>query len=349
MTIRSHSAPITVCGASDTLEVLSPGEAMRLSIVTRFNSQLGLCSALCLCACSAADDHVGKPGSGGGGSDPSGTKVEDSGGQSPGVAGGASATNGLGAAGGVALTTLLSQAGSVAAASSAGSSSLASVGGSSSGTTALQAYAGASAAGGLSGQGGGASTEVLPAELVGVWQQTRASSGDYVSASGTTFTLTSGLSVQLKLSRNGTYYLANLGSGVAQTCGAVSNFEQSVGYATLVGDSLVFAPTQHILEVNDCDGRRVLDLGGAPFSLAIALEEAQHLSGGIRTYRMLATGGPHPYDLMLLHRPPLGNPPVQAQPADFTLGADGPYQDFQGLWVAAAGTDSDFFSPNTGQ
>ncbi|HMA96103.1 MAG TPA: hypothetical protein VKP30_25630 [Polyangiaceae bacterium] len=322
---------------------------MRLSIVTRFNSQLGLCSALCLCACSAADDHVGKPGSGGGGSDPSGTKVEDSGGQSPGVAGGASATNGLGAAGGVALTTLLSQAGSVAAASSAGSSSLASVGGSSSGTTALQAYAGASAAGGLSGQGGGASTEVLPAELVGVWQQTRASSGDYVSASGTTFTLTSGLSVQLKLSRNGTYYLANLGSGVAQTCGAVSNFEQSVGYATLVGDSLVFAPTQHILEVNDCDGRRVLDLGGAPFSLAIALEEAQHLSGGIRTYRMLATGGPHPYDLMLLHRPPLGNPPVQAQPADFTLGADGPYQDFQGLWVAAAGTDSDFFSPNTGQ
>jgi hypothetical protein len=202
---------------------------------------------------------------------------------------------------------------------------------------------------GASGQGGASPIASIPTELVGVWQQTRASSGDYTSSNGTTFSLTSGFSVQLKLSSNGAYYLANFGSGVAQTCTTVTHFEQSVGQAALLGNTLVFSPTNHALDVTDCSGQKRFDLGTAPFTLTISLEEAQDYYGGIRTYRMLANGGPHPYDLMLLHRPPLTNPAVPAQPPDFTLGSDGPYQEFQGLWVAATGTDSNFFNPTSGE
>lgn len=205
----------------------------------------------------------------------------------------------------------------------------------------------AAAAGGTGGTSGGA-TGVMAAELVGVWQQTRATSGDYISSNGSTFSMTSGFSVQLKLSSNGAYYLANFASGTNPTCASVTHYEQSVGQATLVGNTLVFSPTSHALDVTDCSGQTRTNLGTAPFTLGIELKEDRHFYGGIRTYRMLASGGPHPYDLMLVHRPPLANPAVPAQPTDFTLGTDGPYQEFQGLWVAAAGTDSDFFDPTTG-
>lgn len=199
------------------------------------------------------------------------------------------------------------------------------------------------------GAGGATSTSAIPSELVGVWQQTRATSGDYTSQTGMVFSLSSGFTVQLKLSSNGAYYLANFGAGVAQNCASVSNLEQSTGTAEIVGNAIVFHPTAHVVDVVDCTGSRRVDLGLSAFSLTISVQEAQHFYGGIRTYRMLAEGGPHPYDLMLLHRPPLANPPIEPQPADFVLGTDGPYQDFQGLWVAAPGTDSNFFDPATGE
>lgn len=237
------------------------------------------------------------------------------------------------------------QGGMSAIGASAGRNSAGVVGG----TSNSVAGSGSNPAGGSSSAAGGAaSTGSLPSELIGVWQQTRASAGDYVSSNGTQFSLTSGFSVQLKMSSNGAYYLATLGSGVTPTCASVSNFEESVGKVELVGDSLVFHPTAHRLDVTDCTGSKHTDLGVSPFALAISLQEAQHLRGGIRTYRMLANGGPHPYDLMLVHRPPLGDPPVVPQPADFTLGADDPYQEFQGLWVSAPGTDANFFDPATG-
>lgn len=223
------------------------------------------------------------------------------------------------------------------------------VGGNSSSGSLSAGTSGLSTGLGVGGQSKTSAPSAMPPELVGVWQETRASSGDYKSSNGTTFSLTSGFSVQLKLSGNGAYYLANFGSGVTQNCATVTQFEQSVGVAELDGNALLFHPTEHALDVTDCSGTARIDLGQAPFALQIALEEAQHYYGGIRTFRMQATGGPHPYDLMLLHRPPLSSPQILPQPADFVLGTDGPYQEFQGLWVAAAGTDSTFFNPTTGE
>jgi hypothetical protein len=271
-------------------------------------------------------------------------------GGAPGTSGGSGSNASEGISGGAAsggTSNLASDAGRASFGGVTGGDSSVVTGGIASSTTGGVAT---SATGGNSaGSGGATSTSAIPSELVGVWQQTRATTGDYTSQAGMAFSLSSGFTVQLKLSNNGAYYLANFGSGVAQTCASVSNLEQSTGTAEVVGNVIVFHPTTHVVDVIDCDGSRRVDLGIKAFSLTISLQEAQHFYGGIRTYRMLAEGGPHPYDLMLLHRAPLADPPVQPQPADFILGADGPYQDFQGLWVAAPGTDSNFFNPTTGE
>ncbi|MBN1609013.1 MAG: hypothetical protein JW940_20465 [Polyangiaceae bacterium] len=208
---------------------------------------------------------------------------------------------------------------------------------------------------GHAGRGGaGGDTESVPpeasvpAQLVGIWQETRASSGDYTNAYGQDFSMTSGFSVQLKIAPDGSYYLAHFASGVSASCAHVTHFEQSVGIAALEGATLTLRPSERRLDVQDCSGSTSLDLGTDPVALDIVVSDAWHEYGHIRTWSMQATGGPHPYDLMLVHRAPLGSPAQPDQPSDFVLGEDPPYAELQGFWVGDDGTDSQFFDPETG-
>ena len=80
--------------------------------------------------------------------------------------------------------------------------------------------------------------DTVPDELVGVWQETRASGGTYESSFGETFDVTSGFTVELKISSNGSYYFAHFAEGASVSCASVSYFDQSVGSVVLDGDVL---------------------------------------------------------------------------------------------------------------
>jgi hypothetical protein len=173
--------------------------------------------------------------------------------------------------------------------------------------------------GGAGGDTGSVSPQdAVPPQLVGIWQETRASSGEYTNAYGEDFSMTSGFDVQLKIAANGSYYFAHFASGVSASCTHVTQFEQSVGTA------------ERRLDVQDCSGSTSLDLGTDPFALEIVVGDAWHEYGHIRTWSMQATGGPHPYDLMLVHRVPLASPAQPDQPSEFVLGEDPPYAELQG-------------------
>lgn len=187
----------------------------------------------------------------------------------------------------------------------------------------------------------------IPAELVGIWQQTRASAGDYMNAYGQNFSITSGFSVELRIRETGEYYFAHSASGV-RDCGQVTYLDHSTGFAVLDGTTLVLQPTEHVLERLDCAISGEQTLPNDPITFSIGLEESSHFYSGLRTYQMNVEGGPHPFELTLLHRPPLADPEQPEQPADFVLGSSGPFEEMQGLWVADTGTDSDFFDPSTG-
>jgi hypothetical protein len=187
----------------------------------------------------------------------------------------------------------------------------------------------------------------VPPELVGIWQQTRASAGEYMNGYGENFTITSGFSVQLKINEKGEYYLAHLASGKSNTCGVVDYFDQSVGTATLDGTTLILQPQERTLEVVDCVSSGVRQLATDPMVFTVGLEESEHYYGGLRTYVLNVSGGPHTFELTLLHREPSYTPVEAAQAADFVLGVDPPYNELQGLWVAADGTDANFYDPAT--
>src|SRR6187402_1690891 len=188
----------------------------------------------------------------------------------------------------------------------------------------------------------------VPAELVGIWQETRASAGDYHNSWGENFSITSGFSVELRIRENGEYYYANSASGV-RSCGQVTYLDHSTGYAVLDGDVLILHPSQRLLEVLDCTTNDVRTLANDPIELRITnFKEARHFYGGLRTYAMEMEGGPQPYYLTLLNRAPLAEPEQPAQPADFVLGtADA--GGMQGLWTPDPGTDTKFFNPTTGE
>jgi len=204
-------------------------------------------------------------------------------------------------------------------------------------------------AGGSGGTGGSGEPGSVPPELVGIWQETRASAGEYTNGYGENFEITSGFSVALHIRPNGSYYFAHLAAGVSLGCESVSYFEQSVGSAVLEGDVLTLHPTEHRLDRTDCQSSGAMDLPLDPIPFTITLEDAWHFYGGLRTYLMTVDGGPHPFELTLLHRPPLAEPPAPAQPDGFVLGTEGPFVELQGLWPAQAGTDTGFFDPATGE
>jgi len=208
---------------------------------------------------------------------------------------------------------------------------------------------GGTGVGGTGGSGGGGVTGAVPAELVGVWQETRASGGTYESAYGSTFEVTSGFSVQLKISSNGAYYFAHFAEGASIDCQTVSYFDQSVGTVVLDGNVLTFHPSERRLDITDCADSGSQDLPNDPFSFDVSLEESNHYYGGLRTYKMHMEGGAQPLDVTLLVRPPVAEPTEPAQPDGFALGTVGPFQELQGLWVPSPGTDTGFFDPSTGE
>lgn len=212
---------------------------------------------------------------------------------------------------------------------------------------------GEGASGNSSAQGGDGPGEpvegAIPAELAGIWQQTRASSGDYTNGYGEDFSITNGFSVELRLRENGAYSFAHYASGTSLSCEQVSYLDQSVGTAVLEGDQLILHPRERTIQVDDCDNQGVEEVAPEPIPFAISVKESFFFYGNVRTYIMDLEGGPHPFALTLLHRPPLAEPEQPAQPADFTLGDSPPFEELQGTWVPAAGTDSGFFDPETGE
>ena len=187
----------------------------------------------------------------------------------------------------------------------------------------------------------------LPADLVGVWQMTRASAGDYRDvATGSTFSMTSGFSTMLKLRADGTFLYQFYSSGVAPDCAFVTNLDSSVGHAALEGGALVLRPTQRSVELGACARSGTYEPGLDPIVMPARLTEEFDLEGH-RSWKLDLEGGPVPLSLTLLHRPPSPTPPQPAQPADFVLGDQAPFNEMQGVWTPYPNSDLGFFDPAT--
>jgi len=205
------------------------------------------------------------------------------------------------------------------------------------------------AAGGKAALPGTAPPAALPADLVGVWQTTRAAAGDYRDlTTGSAFTMTSGYSTNLKLRPDGAFEYLFFSSGVANDCAYVSHLERAVGVATWTPGRLVLTPTAHDLEVNHCARSGQVDLGVAPMVFAASLTDGFDMNR-LRTWTLTLEGGPVPRAYTLLDRPPLLDPPAPSRPADFVLGVDPPYAELQGTWTPGPGSRTDFYDPVTGR
>lgn len=199
-----------------------------------------------------------------------------------------------------------------------------------------------------SGQNGVIPSGSVPAELVGVWQQTRAGSADYADEFGETFSDISGFSVQLKITAEGRYSFAHYTSGTFGDCATVTRFDESKGTATLDGNILTLQPVARRIDDTDCDGDSSDDANLEPMVLTVRLTQGRELQGGMRTFVMSAEGYGFPLSLTSLFRQPTYVPDQPIQPEEFVLGVNGPFADLQGLWLASAtGTDSNFYDSET--
>lgn len=188
-------------------------------------------------------------------------------------------------------------------------------------------------------------------DLAGIWQQTRASGGDYKNLNtGFTFSMTSGFSVLLKIRPNGDYLMQFYSSGVASNCAFASNFENSAGTVTYQGNRLILQPAWHSLEVADCDASTPdkIDLGTEAIVYTFRLEEEFDYRG-LRGAKLELEGGTIPLNLEVLHREPLMPGYQPAQAADFVLGSDPAYQEMLGLWTPYPDSDINFYNPQTGE
>jgi hypothetical protein len=187
----------------------------------------------------------------------------------------------------------------------------------------------------------------LHPDLVGVWQQTRASGGDYRDlTTGTSFSMTSGFSTMLKLRADASFVFQFYSSGVASDCGFVTHLDTAVGQAAIEGGALVLRPNQRWVEVTACTRSGTYEPGLDPMVLPARLTESFDFDGH-RTWVLALEGGPVPLELTLLHRPPSPTPPQPAQPDDFVVGTDPPYGDIQGVWAPHPNSDLGFFEPTT--
>lgn len=187
------------------------------------------------------------------------------------------------------------------------------------------------------------------ARLVGIWQETRASSGDYRNTlTGYEFTATSGFSTQLVIGADASYYMAYYSSGYQTNCSLqVTYFERSRGTAAVSGTRLVLKPSEHRLDVGGCTNPGSFDLGTADIVYELTYAEGFDFEG-LRSYDLTLTGGPHPLDLELLHHEPLMPGFQPAQPQDFVVGDVAVFSEFVGLWAPEASSDVGFYDPGTG-
>jgi hypothetical protein len=188
----------------------------------------------------------------------------------------------------------------------------------------------------------------LPTELVGVWQQTRASGGDYRDlVSGNTFSMTSGFTTILKLRADGGFQFQFYSSGTAPGCAFVSTLDTSFGSAQFQDGALVLWPAERAIENTNCSRSGSTALADPePIRLGARLTEGFDRENH-RMWTLALDGGPVPLQLTLLHRPPAADPPRPAFPADFVLGSDSPYDVLQGVWSANHHSDLGFFDPAT--
>jgi hypothetical protein len=188
-------------------------------------------------------------------------------------------------------------------------------------------------------------------DLVGIWQMTRASGGDYKNVNtGFTFSMTSGFSTLLKIRPNGDYIMQFYSSGVSSNCSFASNFENSAGTVTYQGNQLILQPEWHTLEVTDCDASTPdeVDLGTEQIVYTFKLQEEFDYNG-LRGIQMELTGGTIPFDLELLHREPLMPGYQPQQPADFVQPTSSPFREIIGLWTPYPDSDINFYNPQTGE
>jgi hypothetical protein len=188
-------------------------------------------------------------------------------------------------------------------------------------------------------------------DLVGIWQMTRASGGDYKNVNtGFSFSMTSGFSTLLKIRANGDYLMQFYSSGVASNCAFASSLENSAGTVTYQGNQLILQPEWHTLEVTDCDASTPdeVDLGTEEIVYTFKLQEEFDYNG-LRGIQMELTGGTIPFDMELLHREPLMPGYQPRQPADFVEPTSTPFREIIGLWTPYPDSDINFYNPQTGE
>jgi hypothetical protein len=186
-------------------------------------------------------------------------------------------------------------------------------------------------------------------DLVGIWQMTRASGGDYRNlATGFSFSMTSGFSTLLKIRADGSYLMQFYASGVASNCAMTTYFENSAGTVTYQGNQLMLHPQWHTLEVEDCNPQTAarVELGTDMIVYTFRLEETFNF--GMRSARLALEGGSVPLEYTLLHRQPRIPGYQPPQPADFIAGNNPAYQEIIGLWTPSPDSDTSFYNPHTG-
>jgi len=185
--------------------------------------------------------------------------------------------------------------------------------------------------------------------LQGIWQETRASLGDFRNpTTGYEFSATEGFSTQLVIGATGSYRQTYYASGYSSACSLhITYLEQSVGTVAVSGNQLKLQPTEHKVVVTGC-GAGTVDLGRAPVEYTFTVRQEFFDASG-RNYYLDLEGGPHLLELQGLYNAPASPPVTQPQPADFELGTVPVYLEFLGTWSPAVGSRLDFYDPDTNE
>lgn len=202
----------------------------------------------------------------------------------------------------------------------------------------------------LWGHGGMALAQAgsVRAVLVGIWQQTVASAGDFTNTfTGETFTLSQGYSAQLKIRANGQFTFDHYSQGVSSNCRQVSYLDRMSGILEIQNNRLTLRPTERRLVVNNCTRSGTFALPNNPVVFNAALSWYETLIKE-PTLQLELTGGPYSLKLRQLQRDLSSKPQQPPQPEGFQLGDDPPYQEFLGTWAPSAGSDLGFYNAQTG-
>lgn len=206
---------------------------------------------------------------------------------------------------------------------------------------------GGSSSGGSSSGGPGATGDV-DASLVGIWQETVASGGDFQNtATGATFSVTQGYSARLKIRADGRYSFEHYSAGASATCSSVSALDRSSGVADFKDGKLVLRPSERTIDVRACADSGVKSLGAEPIEWNAQVAPYQTIAKET-TRKVTLSGGPYPLTLKLLQLDPTTQTTQPPQPPGFQLGGDSPYDVFIGTWAPSSGSDLGFFEPSSG-